>query len=212
MRKMKTKLLFLAAMTAILLTSCQKEVSLQDDGGTITPNNNILGKWNFLGLNAKTNSSISYTEMGFALKAVALSDYDTENNAGTLEVTADKFFFKGIGHTIDDEAEVLTYVDGLLLDQTVEPFNVTTPPTDDTFDYVRNNNDSLTFPNARAMLPDISGGSIPAPAGPIGARISILSDTLVLVTKSSIQNTVVQAGVPTTYFAEFISTMKFKRQ
>jgi len=212
MRMMKTKLLLVIAVVGILFTSCQKEVSLQDDGGISTPNNSILGKWIFLGLNAKTNSSVSFTESGMALKSVALSDYDTKDNTGTLEVTAENFFFKGIGHTVNDEADVKTYVNGALVDQSIEPFDVTTPPADETYPYVRNNNDSLTFTDARAMLPDISGGTTPTPAGPIGARISILSDTLVLVVKSSLNNTVVQAGVPTTFTADFISTMKFKRQ
>jgi hypothetical protein len=212
MKTIKTRTLFLLTVLTILFSSCQKEVSLQDDvNPTSTPNNAILGKWKFVGLNAKTITSISYVEMGMLLKAIALSDYDTKNNVGDLEITNDKFFFKGIGHTVSTDVEVQTYIDGVNYGTTMEHVDYTTDPADDTYDYVRNNNDSLTFINARAMLPDLSGGSTPTPPGPIGARISIVSDTLFLVVESSMKNTALNAGVPTTYTAQFRSTMKFKR-
>lgn len=213
MKMIKTKTLFLVCAIGSFLVSCQKEVSLQDLGSQGNNNTNITGDWKFVGLNAKTYTGISISQAGESAKTVTVSDYDTENNAGALKITANQFIFTGISHTVNDEANVKTYFNGVLFDDSDMPFDVTTPPTSNTIDYVRNNNDSLTFTNAMITLPDPSGGTTSAPAGPLGARISIIADTLTVFTKNnSIYETVTQGGIPATIDVKFESTMKFKRQ
>ncbi len=213
MKMRKTKTLYLICALGIFLVSCQKEVSLQNLGGQGNTNNtNITGDWKFIGLNAKTYTGIIISQGGESAKTVTVSDYNTENNAGTLKVTANQFIFTGISHTVNDEANVKTYLNGVLFDDSDMPFDVTTPPTDNTINYVRNNNDSLTFTNAMMTLPDPSGGTTSAPAGPLGARVSIVADTLTVFTKNSITETISQGGIPATFDIKFESTMKFKRQ
>jgi len=213
-----TKALLIILTLGLFLTSCQKEVSLQNQTGQQpgggTNNTTITGDWNFIGSNAKTYVALSFSQSGQDFKTVTTSDYNTDNNVGTLKVTDKHFIFKSISHTVSDEANSKTYVNGLLFDERNEPFNATYPVTDQTMEYVRNNNDSLTFTNAIALLPDPSsgGGGTPVPAGPIGGKISLVSDTLKVITYYAVKETITQAGVPMTFEVKMEGTMKFKRQ
>lgn len=217
MRRNVIKPILLICAIVAFLSSCQKEVSLQNQTGQQpgggTNNTNITGDWNFIGSNAKTYVALSLSESGQDFKTITTSDYNTENNVGTLKVTDKQFIFKGISHTVSDEANSKTYINGLLVDERDEPFNETYPVTDQTMDYVRNNNDSLTFTNAFGLLPDPSGGgATPVPAGPIGGKISLVSDTLTVITYYAAKETITQAGVPATFEIKMEGTMKFKRQ
>jgi hypothetical protein len=214
MKMIKAKTLFLTCATMGFLVSCQKEVSLQDMGGQGNNNNtNITGDWNFIGSNAKTYVGLSFSESGQEFKSITVSDYNTENNVGTLKVTDKQFIFQGISHTVSDEANSKTYINGILVNEINEPFNATYPVTNQTMDYVRNNNDSLTFTNAFALLPDPSGsGTTPVPAGPIGGKISLVSDILTVITYYAAKETITQAGVPATFEVKMEGTMKFKRK
>lgn len=213
--KLKTiKILFLACGIGTLLTACQKEVDFQDLGGPGTGNNNtvITGNWNFTGLNAKTNTAITVAQAGQEVKAVTTSDYSSTNNTGTLTVTNNQFIFTGIGHTVNSVANVKTYLNGILFDNTDEPFDAITPPTDNTLDYVRNSNDSLTFTNGFAIVPDPSGGTTSVPAGPMGGRINVVGDILTLTIKSVVDTTFTQGGIPAVFDARLEGIMKFKHQ
>ena len=200
----------------LTLTACQKEIDFQDsnnppDGNNGGTNGELIDDWNFINLNAITNTSVSVTESGQQVKAVAFSDYVTENNTGTLKVTANQFIFSGIGHTVSDEVNIKLYLNGLLIDNADSAFNYTTPPTNGTIDYVRNSDDSLTFSNAIMTLPDPAGGGT-APAGPIGAKIRIANDTLSLTIKSSFDTTIAQGGSPAELNAQYETIMRFVRQ
>lgn len=201
------------------LISCQKEVDFQDlppnqpggnGGGSNTTN--IIGNWNFVGSNAKTYAALSFSESGQDIKSITISDYDTENNVGTLIVSDNQFIFKGIGHIVDDEANSRTYINGILINDVTEPFNATYPPSDETRDYVRNNNDSITFTNMMANLPDPSGGVTSVPTGPMGGKIGWVNDTLTVKVNYGATQTITQGGIPATFEARIEGTMKFKRQ
>ena len=206
--------LLLVGSVSTILIACQKEVNFQDLAGSGTGTNNtvITGNWEFVGLSAKTNVAINVSQAGQGVKAVTTSDYSSTDNTGTLTVTNNQFIFVGIGHKVNSVANVKTYLNGILFDNTDEPFDVVTPAADNTLDYVRNNNDSLTFTNAVAVLPDPSGGVAPIPAGPMGARINLKADTLTLVTKYAVSNTITQGGVPVVIDAKMEGIMKFKKQ
>ena len=174
-------------------------------------NGELVDDWNFIGLSAKTNTTVAVTESGQEVKAVAFSDYDTQNNTGTLKVTANQFIFTGIGHTVNDQVNIKVYLNGFLFSNADSAYNYTTPPTNSTIDYVRNSDDSLTFSNAIFTLPDPTGGGN-APAGPIGARIRIANDTLSLSIKNSLDTTISQGGSPANLNAQYETTMRFTRQ
>jgi len=206
----------LISTIGLIFTACQKEIEFQDlndpgGGNTGGVNGELVDDWNFIGLRAITNTAVTVTDAGQEVKAVAFSDYVTENNVGTLKVTDNQFIFSGIGHTVNDEVNIKLYLNGLLLDDADSAFNYTTPPSDNTIDYVRNSNDALTFTNAIFTLPDPAGGGS-APAGPMGARISISGDTLYVTVKNSLDTTISQGGAPANLNAQYESTMRFTRQ
>lgn len=215
MRGKKFPLLFLVAL--IFFSSCQKEVDFLDLGGGPGPGTGntgaIIGDYNFVGLWSKQNNSVTTTQAGMELKAVALTEYTSQDNIGSLKITNDKFLFTGIGHKVQGTAIVLSYLDGVLIQQTSNPYEHVTPPADQSYDYVRNNSDSITFINGFANLPDASPGGTPTlPTGPIGARISFSSDTLVLYTKFDFTFNQNQAGVPVVMDVNVEGIMKFKKK
>ena len=178
---------------------------------TVEPIGELVDDWNFIGLHAITNNAVNVVEAGQQVKFVAFSDFISENNTGTLKVTTNQFIFTGIGHTVNDEINIKMYLNGFLLNSADSAFNYTAPPTDNTVDYVRNSNDSLTFNSAIFTLPDLPGGGS-APVGPMGARISISGDTLYVTVKNSLDTTITQGGSPANLNAQYESTMRFTRQ
>jgi len=212
--KIVNKLAFIC-ITGLLLSACQKEVDLQNEGeqgpGSGSNNNvDITGNWKFVGLSADTRVDITVSQAGQNLKAITTSSYSSANNTGTLTVTSNQFIYSGISATVDGEQNVKTYLNGILVDDQTMPYNSAIPATDLTSDYVRNSNDSLTFTNALLTIPDPNGGNT-APA-PTGARISLTGDTLTVVTKSTANTTITQNGVPGQFDARIDGTMKFTRQ
>lgn len=218
MKLQNVKQFFLLLFTGVSLVACQKEVNFQNEGsqgngnGNGTNNINIKGDWTFTGANAKTYAAITITEGTETLKSITTSDYDTQENTGSLTITDKQFIFTGIGHKVSDIAHSVTYYNGDLFDETDMPFEAVTPPTDNTSPYVRNTNDSVTLTTSLGMLPDPSGGLTPTPAGPLGMKISISGDVLTLVMKTAFSNTITQAGIPAFFDAKLESIMKFKRK
>ncbi len=213
MKLTKLKIAFGIVALVAGLAACQKEVDFQDlngsgpgGGGTI----DLIGNWNFVGLTAKLKATIIASQAGQELKAVVLNDYATTTATGTLTVTADQFKFIQLGHTVTGTLYYQTFLNGLLIDNQTEPINEVTDPSDDILDYVRNSNDSITFTNGFTTLPDPSG--TPAPTGPIGAKLSMSSDTLSVKIKTTLSQDASQGGVPAQVNFDIESTMRFKRQ
>ena len=174
MRLKIVKKVLLICGIGLFLAACQKEVDNQDLNGPGGGNNGgsngeLVDDWNFVGLHAITNTSITAAEAGQQVKFVAFSDFISDNNTGTLKVTTNQFIFTGIGHTVNDEINIKMYLNGFLLNSADSAFNYTAPPADNTIDYVRNSNDSLTFASAIFTLPDLPGGGS-APGRPDGCK------------------------------------------
>jgi hypothetical protein len=221
MKIISTRALVSFLISGVVFSSCQKEVSLQDFNNGSTPgggngggsnNINIIGDWNFLGTSAETYVALSMTEAGQTLKSITTSDYVTENYGGTLTVTDKQFLFKGITHSVDDTAHSETYINGALIDETDEPFEGVYPPTDQTLDYVRNTNDSITFTNTPVFMPDPSGSTTPVTVEPMGAKISLSNDTLRVITNYKAIKTTTQQGIPGTFDIRLKGVMKFKKR
>ena len=208
--------LFLCLVTS--LASCQKEVSFQEDqdpGGDPPPGpgaNDILGDWNFIGEEVDTRASLAIVESGSEIKAVTTSSYITTENTGSAKITANQFIFTGISTRVTTVANTKTYLDGILFDDTDTPFDEVTPPTDNTADYVRNSPDSITFPNAFALVPDVGGTGTPTLNGPLGARISVSNDTLTMRIKSGFVRNVIESGIPAIMDVSFAAEMKFEKK
>ena len=209
--KITNKLAFIF-ITGSLLVACQKESDLQDSNNPSNGDNEeLVDDWNFVNQGGIINTTVSFSESGLPVKAVAFSDYLSQNNTGTLKVTTNQFLFSGIGYTINDEVNIKFYLAGLLVDETDSAFNATTPPTNTTIDYVRNSDDSLTFSGAIFTGPDPTGGGTP-PNGPMGAKIRIANDTLSLTIKNTLDTTISQAGTPANLKAQYETVLRFTRQ
>lgn len=216
MRLTTTKTLLLIFSLAAFLVSCQKEVDFQNinnppgnpGGGGGNNNTNIIGDWDFVGMTAHTYSAVTVTEGGQQLKAVTVSDYITQNNVGTVKITASDFISTGIGYEIDTTVNSKTYINGVLFDDTDFPFVVTLPPTSSTSPYTRINNDSLTTTGAFGA-PDPSGS---IPTDTVGMKIGWSGDTLLLKIASSFTQNVSQGGVPGVLTASVNGVSKLKRR
>ncbi len=221
---MKLRILLWVAVAASLFTACQKEVDFQDlnnpggNPGGAGGNTDIVltGNWNFISLGAKVSATIIASQAGQELKAVVLNDYATipATVAGSLTVTSDQFKFIGIGHTVSGTLTSQTYLSGILIDNSTQPIEEETPPSDETLDYVRYSNDSVTFTNGMAMLPDPTGtgGVTPTPTGPLGGKLSLSGDTLSLLVKYDLSQDTNQGGIPAQMVFKAESIMRFKRQ
>ena len=185
-----TASLTLILSAALLLTSCQKVIDDQDPG---TANiNSITGEYNFVGTTASNYSSVIVSDQGSELKAVTVSDYITQNNVGTANITASDIIFIGVGYSIDTTANSKTYIDGVLFNDADLPFVLTVPPANTTNPYTRISNDSLNVIGALGV-PNPAGVT---PTGAVGLKISWSGDTLLLKITSSFTQNISQGGVP----------------
>lgn len=212
MKLQNVKQFFLLLIAGVSLVACQKEVDYAGSNGGSGNGPDIKGEWTFTGAHANTYAAITITEGTETLKSITTSDYDTQENTGSLTITDNQFIFTGIGNKVSDIANSVTYYNGVLFDESEMPFEAVTPPTDNTSPYVRNTKDSVTLTTSVGMLPDPSGGLTAAPPGPLGVKISISGDVLTLIIKTSSSSSITQAGIPALFDVKLESTMKFKRK
>lgn len=202
-------------LAVVTISSCQKEISFDTPpgdpgaGGGTGNNNNIIGEWDYVGITAHTEATISFTEAGQEFKTVSLSDYVSKNNTGTVKITATDIIASGVAYSIDTTVNVKTYVSNILLDQSEVPFVFDVPATSSTSAYTRNSNDSLTVTSWIGAPSTPSG---PAPVGPTGIRIAWSGDTLLLKVYSTRSQSIVQQGVPANFVGVVSGVTKLKRR
>ncbi len=209
-----TKLLLLSL--AIVFTACQKEVDYapannsSGTGGTggTGNTNNIEGDYDFVGMAAHTESSITVAASGSEVKSVTVSDYITKENTGTMKITSDQFISTNLGYSIDTIVNVKTYLDNVLFDDSDVPYAGSAPPSSGTTPYVRNSADSITATGFLGIPSDPSGA---IPTGPTGLKLSWSGDTLLLKINTNFTQSVSQGGVPGTMVASVKGTFKLKK-
>jgi hypothetical protein len=207
MRRAASKHLLVLSLI-LFLVSCQKEVNLQNQGGTGGGGtNSITGDYDFVGMTAHTNSTVTASAMGQQLKTITVSDYTSESNAGTVRITSNQFISTGLAYSIDTTMNVKTYIDNVLFDDSDFPFTASLPPTSSTSTYVRNSADSITVTGALGV-PGPSGG---APTGPVGIKLSWSGDTLLLKVATTITQSISQGGIPGTFTGIVNGVTKLKK-
>jgi hypothetical protein len=211
----------IAVLSLLTLISCQKEVSFDDDiqvpppppgtpGGPAPAD--IKGEWKFVGETIKNKSTIGFSESGVQFRTVFRADYMSKDNAGVITITNDQFVFAGITGTYEGTVFTDSYVNGALLDEREDPFSGTRPETDESAAYIRNNNDSVTFTDTQALLPEVPGYSALTPTGPIGARLSMSGDTLHIRIRYKVLGSMdAGGGITAAVEAEADGIMNFKR-
>jgi len=206
------KLLPVIAVVCIL-ASCQKELSFNDPvnpGGNGNGNNtnNIVGDYDFVGMTAHTLSTVTINQLGQNLKTVTVSDYNTQNNSGTVKITANQVISTDNAYSIDTIMNSKTYINGVLMDDSDFPFIISSPPTSGTSTYVRNSSDSITL-TGPIGFPDPSGNTT---TGSVGARLSWYGDTLYMKVATTFTQTITQGGIPATFTGTVTGTSKLKKR
>lgn len=214
--RIRTSKLLLSLSLVAALASCQKEVNFQLDsgsgggtggtGGNTTTN--IVGDYDFVGLVAHTQSTVTVTDQGQELKSVTVSDYVTKNNTGTVKVTSSELITTNVAYSIDTMMNVKTYIGNLLMSDLDFPFALTAPTTSTSSPYVRNSADSITVTGTFGVSVDPTGN---APTGPVGMKLSWSGDTLLLRVKATFSQTVTQGGVPGTVVGTVDGITKLKK-
>ena len=205
---MNTIRFFLSAVALmVVLVSCQKEIDSGVGGGNGS-NKNIIGDWDFVGMTASTNATVTVPSPLGETKVVTTSAYRTENNTGTVKITGTEFIYNNFGYSIDTVMNVKTYMAGLLIDNTNMPFAITSPPLSDTTTYTKISSDSLNV-NGFAGVPDPTGMM---PTGPVGVKIGWSGDTLLLKVQTTISQNINQGGVNATLSGSVNGVTKLKRR
>ena len=125
-----------------------------DNGGGTGNTNNIEGNYDFVGLVAHTESTVTVSQAGQELKSVTVSDYLTQSNVGTVTITSSQFISTGLGYSIDTIVNAKTYQNNVLVDDSNFPFVTSVPASSSTSPYVRNSSDSITVTGAIGVAPD----------------------------------------------------------
>lgn len=225
MRKMKNAGLLLAVAVITFFTSCQKEVSFDEtppdpggnggggNGGGGGNANALAGTYKFVGMYASTKATTVFNDAGMELKAVATSNYSSQNNVGTMVFTASQSTSTGIGYDIDGIVNLAMYIDGMLLQDQNSPFVYNLPPTNGASAYTVITSDSITFATSPmgTNVPGVSGVS--APPGPYGMKLSWSGDTLKMRMRTTFSQPYNQPGMPTGRLdATVDGTIKLKKQ
>ena len=221
MRTTTLKLLLLGLIIAF--TSCQKEVdsltgnnsgSTGGTGGTgstggTNNTNNIVGDYDFVGMSAHTQSSITVTASGQEVKSITTTDYVTKNNGGTAKFTSTDFITTDLTYSVDTVANLKMYIDNVLLNDTEVPIGISIPPTSDTSPYTRISADSITTTGAIGVSIDPSGT---APTGPVGIKLAWSGDTLLLKMNTTFTQSVSQNGIPAMFTGTVNGVIKLKKR
>jgi hypothetical protein len=154
----------------IIVVSCKKSNSSG-------PSNAISGTYTFVNMFVLSTET---QDEGSGVTAVALANYITKSNTGTVQFSVDSMVAIGVGYSVDTSVFTNFYLNNILYATDTTSFTATVPATSSTQGYTLVGTDSLYFPN---------GGLIPAgltSAGTgSGARFIKTGDTLKLYTAAS---------------------------
>lgn len=222
-----TKLLLFGFV--IVFTACQKDKDSArrntsgNTGGTGSTTN-IEGDYDFVGMVAYTESSVTVNRAGTEIKAVTVMDYATKNNIGTMKITSDQLIDTNLAYSIDTIFNVKTYWDNVLVDDSNFSSVGSTPPTSNISTYVRNSADSITVTRAPGVVSDLFN-AIPIPPAPqistgfanfapekMGVKLSWSGDTLLLKVNSRYSQSVSQfGGAPGTLVGSVNGMIRLKK-
>ena len=123
--------LFLLVSLLVGFTACEKEVdniatgnnSINTGGSGSTNNtNNIEGNYDFVGMEAYTQSTVRVITSSQTVETHTESYYITKNNSGTMTITSNQLIGTNIAYSIDTTMNVKTIVDNVLFDDSDFPY------------------------------------------------------------------------------------------
>ena len=160
----------------LLLVSCSKEKSVDTLGytpgssnnGSNGGNNNTggsstgseIGTWTFINMHATTSSSVEYNTGFSNEKAVTVSDYTTQNNAGTITFDGSKMTATGLAYDVNAIAKTYMYTNNALNDSLDFPFTANIPSsTASNATYKKVTSDSIYIQSGAFTGMDPNGGT-----------------------------------------------------
>ncbi|WP_207512586.1 hypothetical protein [Longitalea luteola] len=195
MRKLTPFLLFGCILLTIV--SCQKEKSIDTlnhtpgiPGGGNTGGSEI-GTWKFINMNVKTMVLIEMSSMGQAERAITVSDYTTDNNAGTCTFDGSTMTNTGMAYDVDAMSTTYLYLNGTLEDSVDLPFTFTLPPTNSNATYKKIGSDSIFIQSGGLTTP--GGGTIQGSSG--GYKLNFIGNRMTLTGHHSESKTAIVMGV-----------------
>lgn len=220
---MTSRIFLLILGCFVFFASCQKEIEIDlppspgggsgggggTGGGGGGTNNSIIGDYDFIGMSAHTDATVTVSQAGVTMKTITTSDYISENNTGTVKITANEFISTNVGYDVDTTMHVKSYMNNVLIDESDFPFVVSAPPTSATSNYTKISADSITVSGAFGV-PSSPGG--PAPTGTVGAKFSWAGDTLIMRVATTINQTITQGGVPASFSGTVIGISRMKKK
>jgi len=102
----------------LVLVACHKS-------GSSTPQG-LSGNWNFLSMSAQTQ--LTSSEPG-GVTAVALTNYLTKNNIGTITFAGDSMVIAGMGYSVDTSTTIIFSYNNTPFDTASQAVNFSVPPT-----------------------------------------------------------------------------------
>jgi hypothetical protein len=164
----------LLVIIAIVVSSCQKEVSV--DLPPRTNNGSLAGVWKFVNLNASTESTVEERDGSDIVKTVTKSSYTSEKNTGTIKFDTDTVLVNGLSYEIKTVAKSYIYDNGVLLDSLDFPFAFSVPLTNSKTKYKQIGSDSLYMEGGAVF--NTTGGT--ATSQGQGFKIKFSGDKLIM--------------------------------
>jgi hypothetical protein len=144
----KLTLLTSASLLMLLFAACHKS---SQGGANSGP---LVGNWNFINMNVHTQAT---TNEGGGITGVAVSNYITQDNTGTIQFTNDSMVITNLAYSVDTTFTTYFYLAGVLADSVVTPISTSLPATSGTVQYQVIGSDSLYFPNGGILPQGLTG-------------------------------------------------------
>lgn len=197
---MKRNLLLMLSSILIILSSCKKDDTKADTTG-------IQGTYKLKSVSAKTNSTITGTD---GEKEVAVADYTSINNAGTVVIDKSNFTSTGLSYEVNSTTTASFYQDNEFVDSFSVPFNVVIPATNSAAPYKLIGTDSIYFQNGSLTSGITADGSIQT--GGNGGRYSLSGNLLTLKQNASKDSSFEDSGVTFHLVETVLATIVLEKQ
>ena len=158
------------------LVACQKETSI-DTLGHAGGSKAEVGTWKLLSMRGITSQTIEFNDGFDDVKTVAVSDYTSINNEGTVKFDGSTMTGSGLAYSIDDSGTVYLYTNGSLDDSLEFPIQAIIPPTNSTATYKKIGTDSI-FVQSGVFTSVGSGGATQSSSG--GYKLAFDGDKMTM--------------------------------
>jgi hypothetical protein len=208
MKQIKSnRILVSITLATIILFSCHTETYYPETRRD-TPSNPIVGTWNFISMDAKTQSVENFNAAGFNQKSMAELNFVTENNGGKMIISDSVIASIGLTYTISSNITTYNYRNGILIDSSEKPYNTSFYEPQSSCTYKMIGSDSISFP--KGGFTNISSSTLGT--APSAAKISFKDDTLTF--KQYIYNDTTEIKLGTVYHTiqTGTATMTFQKK